>query len=211
MRRAALVISLVAACSLFAATAFAQFGLIQSGIDAMTKGKSSQGAPAAPGANPAVSANALKQETTFKNPARNFEFTIPAGWEMIEGDPASESCGFRNMANSQGFLFHIEQMVPSFPAKSAVSAGLKQDKERVTIKKLLSAERRDDGNPKKKCGVIGWQIVEAPQKNSFERIIWQCYDGENYYMNFNAYSDNDEFAAARPVLEKIMKSIKFCK
>jgi len=211
MRRIVFILSLVVCSLAIASAAFAQFGLIQSGIDAMTKGKGSQSAPSVPGANPAVSANALKQETTFKNPARNFEFTIPAGWEIIEGDPASESCGFRNMANSQGFLFHIEQMVPSFPAKSAVSAGLKQDKERVTINKLLSADRRDDGNPKKKCGVIGWQIVEAPQKNSFQRIIWQCYDGQNYYMNFNAYSSNEEFAAARPVLEKIMKSIKFCK
>jgi hypothetical protein len=81
----------------------------------------------------------------------------------------------------------------------------------VTIKKLLQAKRRDDGDAKKKCGGIGWEIVEAPQKNDFQHIIWQCYDGENFYMNFMAYSENKDFAASEAILRKIMDSIKFCK
>jgi len=210
MRRYGFALSLLIAIFVFSTAAWAQFGLIQQGIGAMTGGKTTPGATA-PGANPAVSANALKQETTFQNPARKFQFTIPAGWELVDGDPASESCSFRDMHNSQGFNMHLEQMVPSFPRAAAVKAGLKQDKERMTINKILDAKRRDDGDKKKKCGVIGWQITEAPQKNSFQRIIWQCYDGQNYYMNFMAYSDNNEFAQAKPTLEKIMQSIKFCK
>jgi len=200
----------------FAPVANAQFGLPIPSLDTLTGGKKasspapSQAAPDEAETPAAVSAAALTTPTTFQNFARQFKFTIPAGWELIEGDPGSESCGFRNMRNSQGFNFHAEQMVPSFPRAAAVKAGLQSDKERIQIKKILAAESRNDGDPKKKCGVIGWQIVEAPQKNSFQRIIWQCYDGENYYMNFMAYSDNEEFAQARPVLEEIMRSIKFC-
>ncbi len=198
---------ILAAFCFAAVPARAQFGFLKQGLDAVSGGKTSDAA--APGGAP--SAKALKQAATFKNAARGFEFTIPAGWELVDGDPASESCSFRNMAGSMGFNMHIEQMVKSFPRAAAVKAGLKSDKERIEINKILSAKRRDDGNPKKKCGVIGWEIVQAPQKNSFQRIIWQCYDGQNFYMNFMAYSANKDFAAARPTLENIMKSIKFCK
>ena len=60
-------------------------------------------------------------------------------------------------------------------------------------------------------GVIGWELVEAPQKNGFQRIIWQAYDGQNFYMNFDAYSENQDFEAARATLRQIMDSIKFCR
>lgn len=213
--RARLTVSVLfgvlAAICLSGVPALAQFGIIQQGIDAVTSGKK----PAAPDASPASSGasggKVLTQDTTFTNAARKFQFTIPAGWEIVEGSPDSESVGFRYMKTTMGFNFHAEQMVPSFPRASAVTAGLKQDQERVTIKKLLAAKRRDDGDPKKKCGVIGWETVEAPQKNDFQRIIWQCYDGENFYMNFMAYSENKDFAASEATLRKIMDSIKFCK
>ncbi len=146
--------------------------------------------------------------TTYTNTLRNFQFTLPAGWNVVE-DPNSESISVMKVGSTRGFNVHIEQMVPSFPRDAAVQAGLKQDKERVTINKLLDARRRDDGNIKK-CGVIGWEQTEAPQKNSFERIIWQCYDKENYYMNFMAYTTNEDFEAARPELRQVMDSIKFC-
>ncbi len=55
-------------------------------------------------------------------------------------------------------------MLPSFPRKASVDASLKSDKERVQIKQYLEAKRRDDGDAKKKCGVIGWEIVEALKK-----------------------------------------------
>ena len=194
--------------------AMAQFGLIQQGLDAVTSGKKA--------AEPAGSAGSaakggsgggavLASDTTFKNPARGFEFTIPAGWKLESGDPASESVLFMKPGTTFGFQFHLEQMVPSFPRKASVEASLKQAKEMVGINKYLEAKRRDDGDAKKKCGVIGWEIVEAPQKNDYQRIIWQAYDGENYYMNFMAHSENKDFAAARPVLRQIMDSIKFCR
>lgn len=207
------VLGVFVAVFLVVSPAPAQLGLFKQGLDAVTGGKT----PATPDAQsaqaPAASSGGkvLTQDTTFTNAARKFQFTIPAGWEIVEGSPDSESVGFRYMKNTMGFNFHAEQMVPSFPRASAVSAGLKQDQERVTIKKLLQAKRRDDGDAKKKCGVIGWEVVEAPQKNGFQRIIWQCYDGENFYMNFMAYSENQEFTASEATLRKIMDSIKFCK
>ncbi|MFZ5810600.1 MAG: hypothetical protein ACOY4F_01000 [Thermodesulfobacteriota bacterium] len=207
------VLGVFVAIFLVVSPAFAQLGLFKQGLDAVTGGKSSATPDAQSAQAPGASSGGkvLTQDTTFTNTARKFQFTIPAGWEIVEGSPDSESVGFRYMKTTMGFNFHAEQMVPSFPRASAVSAGLKQDQERVTIKKLLQAKRRDDGDAKKKCGVIGWEIVEAPQKNGFQRIIWQCYDGENFYMNFMAYSENQEFSASEATLRKIMDSIKFCK
>jgi len=204
------VLGLVVVSLMLSSPAFAQLGFIQQGLEAVTSGKKPGAMPdAGPGA--AGGGNVLAKDTTYTNAARKFQFTIPAGWEIVEGSPDSESVGFRNMKTTMGFSFHAEQMVPSFPRASAVTAGLKQDQERVTIKKLLAAKRRDDGDAKKKCGVIGWEIVEAPQKNDFQRIIWQCYDGENFYMNFMAYSENKDFAASEAILRGIMDSVKFCK
>jgi len=149
---------------------------------------------------------------TYKNVARKFEYTIPAGWELIEGDPGSDRFGFKKVGSSWGFTFHAEQMLPSFPRDAAVKASLKSDQERVQIKKLLDARRRDDGSAKKGgCGVIGWEITEAPQTNSYQRIIWQNYDGENFYMNLMAHSANEDFQAAKLTLRQIMDSIKYCK
>ncbi len=165
-------------------------------------------APAQQSAAP--ESKAFKTPMTFKNLARNFQYTIPAGWYKVDGEPDSESVSFMKEGGTLGFIIHITQMVPSFPRKDAVKAGLKQDTERMSINQVLEARRRDDGDAKKKCGVIGWEQVEAPQKNSFQRIIWQCYDGENYYMNFMAHSTNEDFAAAKPTLRQIMDSIKFC-
>lgn len=196
------------------APALAQFGLIQQGIDAAASARKAAepAPPAGPAAKGASGGGAvLGMDATFKNPARGFEFTIPAGWKLQSGDPASESVLFMKPGTTWGFQFHLEQMVPSFPRKASVDASLKQAKEMVGINKYLEAKRRDDGDAKKKCGVIGWEIVEAPQKNDFQRIIWQAYDGENYYMNFMAHSENKDFAAARPVLRQIMDSVRFCR
>lgn len=190
----------------------AQFGLIQQGLDAVTAGKKaaapggSGGAPSAAGA-----AGVLDRDTTYTNAARNFSFTIPAGWKLENGDPAGESVLFMKPGTSWSFQFHIEQMVPSFPRKASVDASLKQAREMVQIRKYLEARRRDDGNAKAKCGVIGWEIVEAPQKNDYQRIIWQAYDGQNFYMNFMAASENGQFEAARATLRQIMDSIRFCR
>lgn len=203
--RGVLVLSVLCLVLSLPQAALAQFGLLRQGIDAVTTG----GKSAAPGAG--AGAGALTQATTYKNPARQFEFTIPAGWKLQNGDPAGESVLFMKPGTTWSFQFHLEQMVPSFPRQASVTASLKQAKEMVTIKKYLEARRRDDGSPKAKCGVIGWEIVEAPQKNGFQRIIWQAYDGQNFYMNFMAASENKDFAAARATLRQIIDSIKFCR
>jgi len=192
--------------------AMAQFGVLQQGLDAVSKPKDKAGAPAQSGKGFSGGVSKpLAQATTFRNTARNFEFTIPAGWEKVSGEPDSEGVGFQKPGSTMSFIIHMTQMQPSFPAKASVDASLKSAKEDIKIKKLLEAKRRDDGDPKKKCGAIGWEVVEAPQKNDFQRIIWQCYDGQNYYINFLASSSNDEFQAAQPTLRQIIDSIKFCK
>lgn len=215
MKRICAIACLVALAAVFfsAGPARAQFGILQQGIDAVTSGKTKDAAPGQSGSSaPAGRGGAvLSRDTTYVNPARNFQYTIPAGWELISGDPASESVSFMKPGSSWGFNLHIEQMVPSFPRAASVDASLKQAKEMVGIKKYQEARRRDDGDAKKKCGVIGWEIVEAPQKNDYQRIIWQAYDGQNYYFNMMAHSENKDFESARPVLRQIMDSIKFCK
>jgi len=212
--RSILAVLLLAFALCVPTVALAQFGLLQQGMDAVTGGKKAaapgDGAAASPGAA-SGGAGVLGRDTTYKNPARNFEFTIPAGWKQESGDPASESVLFMKPGTTWSFQFHLEQMVPSFPRKASVEASLKQAKEMVTIKKYLEAKRRDDGDAKKKCGVIGWEIVEAAQKNDYQRIIWQAYDGENFYMNFMASSENKDFEAARAALRQIMDSIRFCR
>jgi len=193
--------------------ALAQFGILQQGIDAVAGGRkaASPGGGASPSGAASGGTGALAGDATYKNTARGFEFTVPAGWKLENGDPASESVLFMKPGTSWSFQFHLEQMAPSFPRKASVDASLKQAKEMVTINKYLEARRRDDGDAKKKCGVIGWEIVEAPQKNDYQRIIWQAYDGDNFYMNFMAASENKDFAAARPALRQIMDSIRFCR
>lgn len=213
MRRILCVLPLTSALILILSTlAGAQFGLLKQGIDAVTSGKQSTTPGAGTSSAPATGgAGVLASDTTYKNPARNFAFTIPAGWKLENGDPASESALFMKPGTTWSFQFHLEQMVPSFPRKASVAASLKQAKEMVQIKKYLEAKRRDDGDAKRKCGVIGWEIVEAPQKNGYQRIIWQAYDGENFYMNFMAASENGQFDAARDTLRRIMDSIRFCR
>jgi hypothetical protein len=44
---------------------------------------------------------------------------------------------------------------------------------------------------------------------SHQRIIWQSYDGENYYYNFNAATSPEQFNASRAELQGIINSIRF--
>ena len=71
-------------------------------------------------------------------------------------------------------------MVPSFPRKAAVDASYKQAMEEKGIGKYMAVKRRDQGG---KSGVIGWETIETAEKGSggFQRIQWQCYDGQLYY------------------------------
>lgn len=218
MKNVLLAVWALAVCSLLALSlsppASAQFGVLQQGLDAVgkskDKAKSSDPAPASGKGFSGGVSKPLGQDTTFKNAARGFEFTIPAGWEKVSGDPDSEDVSYQKPGTTMGFTLHMTRMQPSFPAKASVDASLKSAKEDVKINKLLDAKRRDDGSAKKKCGIIGWEVTEAPQKNGIQRIIWQGYDKENYYMNFMAYSANEDFEASRAALRQIMDSVKFC-
>ena len=143
---------------------------------------------------------------TYKNTARNFSFTLPAGWEPVK-NPNANDVSVGKPGTRSAFVIHITQMVPSFPAKASVDASLKTAKEEVTINKLLAAKRRDDAGGK----IIGWEIIESPTGGggSHQRIIWQCYDGQNYYYNFNAATSPEQFSASRAELQGIINSIKF--
>jgi hypothetical protein len=99
---------------------------------------------------------------------------------------------------------------PASPGASGVSAGLKQDQDRVTNKKLLAAKTSGRRGRQEKCGSSGWEVVEAPQKNDFSASSGHCYDGENFYMNFMADKRKQGFCCLRGHPSKILDSIKVC-
>ncbi len=206
---------------LIASLALAQWGAIQSGVDAARRAKEAEQKPAtAPAtqdpnapfnfADDPKTGPVFSTPQTFKNAERNFTFTIPAGWKRVAGAPNSSGENFGKPGTTWFFNIHYTQMVPSFPAKSSVDASLKTAKEEITIGKLMSAKRRDQGTPPKK-GVIGWEIVETRKGGggTHQRIIWQCYDGDNYYYNFGVVAHPDQFDRARAELQGILDSIKF--
>jgi len=222
MRKAAwtvLVSALLAA--VLALPAYGQWGAIQSGADALRKTQQPQEKAATPAPAPAKqdpnaplnfaddpkTGPVSTAPVTYKNTERNFSFTIPAGWKRTEGAPNSAGEGFGKPGTTRFFHIHYTQMVPSFPAKASVDASLKTAKEEVGIGKLLSAKRRDDAGGK----IIGWEIVESRKGGggTHQRIIWQCYDKDNYYYNFGVVSHPDQFDAARAELQGILNSIKF--
>ncbi len=192
-------------CSL--ALAFFCVSCVTTGTSLLNTASSTSKTAAQPAAD--SGSNVLSSPTTYRNTPRNFQFTLPAGWEPV-ADPDSESILSMRAGTPRSLNIHMEQMVPSFPRDAAVQAGLKQDKERMQINKVETAVRRDDGSIKQGCGVIGWEQTEMPQKNGYRRIIWQAYDGENYYFNFMAATENEDFEAARAELRQIMDSVRFC-
>jgi hypothetical protein len=188
----------------------AQWGPIRRGIDAARRGAeqetTSPGREAPHGvADEKVGGPGLPSDTTYRNTKRPFSYTIPAGWRLEGGDPTGNRPTFMKPGTTASFQFHFTQMVPSFPRKAAVDAGYKQAREEMTINKYLSVKRRNQGN------VIGWETIETAEKGSggFQRIIWQCYDGQNYYYNFMAASEPSQFPQYRAVMQRIMDSIRF--
>ncbi len=213
MRKVTLTLGILALIGLFLAPAvFAQWGAIQSGADALKRAKESekQPEPAKPEAsgipNLAQTGPVNQAPVTYKNTSRNFSFTLPAGWEPVK-NPNTGEVSVGKPGTRSAFIIHYTQMVPSFPAKAGVDASLKTAKEEVTINKLLSAKRRDDAGGK----IIGWEVVESPTGGggSHQRIIWQCYDGQNYYYNFNAATSPEQFNASRSELQGLINSVKF--
>jgi hypothetical protein len=218
MRKVALILGVLVSMFLLVSVVSAQWGAIQSGVDAARKAKEAKEPEKKPAAkeDPNAPMNFADDPktgpvstapVTYKNTERNFSFTIPAGWKRTEGQANSSGEGFGKPGTTRFFHIHYTQMVPSFPAKSSVEASLKTAKEEVGIGKLLSAKRRDDAGGK----IIGWEIVESRKGGGgmHQRIIWQCYDKDNYYYNFGVVSHPDQFEAARAELQGILNSIKF--
>jgi hypothetical protein len=195
-------------------TVSAQWGAIQRGIQAAHQETQPQyQSPSGDGgphnvANEQVGGAGLRTTTTFRDKARPFSYTIPAGWRQEGGgDPTGESAQFMLPGTTAGFTFHLTQMVPSFPRKASVDASYNRALEEKSIGKYQSVKRRNQGD------VIGWETIETPQKGSggFQRIQWQCYDGQNYYYTFIAHADARQFAQHRAALQTIIDSIRFAR
>ena len=189
----------------------AQFSVPLPDLGGIVKQKT--GLPTEPaGSSPAPDVRPLTAPTVFRNADRRFEFIIPAGWVQESGDVQSEQGAvFQKSDHSITFTFHMTQMVPSFPAAASVSASLTQANEEVQIGKLLSARRRDGGvkapgTPR----AIGWEVTESEKgAGGFQRIIWQCYDQDNYYLNFMTATEPKKFQAVRAEMQQIINSITF--
>lgn len=223
MRKVILNLSILALLSCFLASpALAQWGAIQSGADALKRSKEAEKQPQAQ-PQPTTAAEgkysmsdktaASTAPVTYQNKVRNFSYTIPAGWRLERGDPAGnaekDNIIFMKPGTTCGFTIHWTQMVPSFPRKASVDASYKQAMEEKGIGKYLAVKRRDQGGAKD--GVIGWETIETAEKGSggFQRIQWQCYDGQNYMYSFMAHSEPKDFNANRADLQRIIDSIKF--
>ncbi|MFW6126921.1 MAG: hypothetical protein ACOC6K_01780 [Thermodesulfobacteriota bacterium] len=189
---------------------WAQWGAIQRGIEA-TRPQPVQGLKPeeqnAPHnvADESVAGPGLASPMTFQNAQRPFSYTIPAGWRQESGNPTGDRVVFMKPGTTASFNFHFTQMVPSFPRKAAVDAGYKQAKEEMTIGKYMSVKRRNQGN------VIGWETIETAEKGSggFQRIQWQCYDGQNYYYSFMTACDPRQFPQHRAAMQQIIDSVRF--
>ncbi len=195
----------------------AQWGAIGTGIDAARRATQASESASRPAAEPGehnvateeVGGKGLAQTTTFQNRVRPFSYTIPAGWRQEGGgDPTGERAQFMKPGTTAGFTFHFTQMVPSFPRAASVDASLKHAKEEMSIGKYIAVKRRDQGD--KKTGVIGWETIESAKgSGGFQRIQWQCYDGQNYYYTFIAHCVPSQFAQHRAVLQQIIDSVRF--
>lgn len=220
MRKVTLTLAIVSLLGFFLASPVsAQWGAIQSGIDAARRAKQAEQQPQSPTKAYEGSASMSDTKTgvstasaTYKNKVRPFSYTIPAGWRLERGDPTGNAEGtniiFMKPGTTCGFNIHWTQMVRSFPRKAAVDASYKQAMEEKAIGKYMSVKRRDQGG---KDGVIGWETIETAAKGSggFQRIQWQCYDGQNYMYSFMAHSEPKDFNANRAQLQQIIDSIRF--
>ena len=225
MRKTFWLLTVAALCGLsFLALAppdlMAQWGVIQRGVDAARAGpgrlnrkrvrrpRPMKGSASMADTKTGVSTSPV----TYQNKVRNFSYTIPAGWRLERGDPTGnaekENIIFMKPGTTCGFNIHWTQMVPSFPRKAAVDASYKQAMEEKGIGKYMAVKRRDQAG---KSGVMGWETIETAEKGSggFQRIQWQCYDGNNYMYSFMAHSEPKDFNANRAELQRIIDSIRF--
>jgi len=162
----------------------------------------------------ASGASASTEAVTYKNKARNFSFTIPAGWSKQSGDVDSDTVIFMQepLSKTCSFQFNITSMQADFPAEASVKASLDTAKKDVKSGKNISAKRRDESGKEKGKNVRftrGWELVEKGQAGSPKRIIYQAYDRQNNYYNMMAAAETEHFEECRPSLQKIIDSIKF--
>lgn len=154
------------------------------------------------------------EAVTYKNTGRNFSFVIPAGWSKQGGDVNSDMVLFMQQPLSKtcSFQVNMTRMQLDFPAEASVKASLDSAKKDIKINKNLSAKRRDESGMEKGKKVRftrGWELVEKGQAGGHQRIIYQAYDRQNYYINMMAAAETEHFEECRPTLQKIVDSIKF--
>jgi hypothetical protein len=176
-------------------------------------------APATAAPTPGAAANAggpvgSTQAVTYTNTDRKYAFTIPAGWALQSGDVNAEDVVFMAVPVSKtcSFQVHMTRMQPDFPAEASVKASLDSAVQDMQSNKNLAAKRRDEsgmehGKPVK--FTRGWELTEKGQPGGHQRIIYQAYDRQNYYLNMMAAATTEHFEACRPALQSIIDSIKF--
>lgn len=151
---------------------------------------------------------------TYKNTERHYAFTIPAAWVKQSGEVNSEMVLFMKQPLNKtcSFQINITRMQKDFPAEASVAASLDSAKKDIEIDKNLTAKRRDESgleNGQTVQFTRGWELTEKGQKGGHQRIIYQAYDRENYYLNMMAAAETEHFEECRPDLESIINSIKF--
>ncbi|MFI3219221.1 MAG: hypothetical protein QX189_08880 [Methylococcales bacterium] len=159
-------------------------------------------------------AAAPSEPVTYQNKSRHYSFTIPEGWAKQSGEVDSDSVLFmaQPLSKTCSFQINMTRMQLDFPAEASVAASLDSATKDIAIDKNISAKRRDESgleNGKQVQFTRGWELTEKGQKGGHQRIIYQTYDRENYYLNMMAAAETEHFEECRPALEKIITSIKF--
>lgn len=166
------------------------------------------------GGDVGASAAASTQPVTYTNKDRHYSFTIPAGWAKQSGEVNSDMVLFMEvpLAKTCSFQVNMTRMQQDFPAEASVKASLDSAKKDIAIDKNISAKRRDESgmeNGKQVKFTRGWELTEKGKAGGHQRIIYQAYDRQNYYLNMMAAAETEHFEECRPALQQIIDSIKF--
>jgi hypothetical protein len=154
------------------------------------------------------------EPVTYQNKSRHYSFTIPAAWAKQSGEVDSDTVLFmaQPLSKTCSFQINMTRMQLDFPAEASVAASLDSATKDIAIDKNISAKRRDESgleNGQQVQFTRGWELTEKGQKGGHQRIIYQAYDRENYYLNMMAAAETEHFEECRPDLQKIIDSIKF--
>ena len=188
------------------------------GQDLLNKAASSAMPATATGAVPDAAATGgaagSTEAVTYKNTDRHYSFTIPAGWAKQSGEVNSDMVLFMDtpLSKTCSFQVNMTRMQQDFPAEASVKASLDSAKKDIAIDKNISAKRRDESGSeggKQVKFTRGWELVEKGKAGGHQRIIYQAYDRQNYYLNMMAAAETEHFQECQPALQKIIDSIKF--